>query len=143
MSSEMSTHGPTLRLLAVLLSAAVTVLYAVVGLELVKVDGVADVAPGPAVPLVVAAVAFALLTLALSMRPRPAVYVAGIVLTAAVIVGYFVVAPSRHPSFEAWGLSIKAVQAALLVTLVLLAVRRRIDVPDTVAGARAPEAALR
>ncbi len=33
------------------------------------------------------------------------------------IIGYFIVAPSRDPHFEAWGIAIKLVQAALLVVL--------------------------
>lgn len=145
MTSELSDYGPTLRLIALLMSSVTTVLYVLVGFEVVKVDGVAEVEPGPALPLVLAAVAFAALTAALALRPRPLVYVAGIVLSVVVVVGYFVVAPSRHPSFEAWGLSIKAVELVLLAALVGLAIRRRVEQPETVRRATdpAPEPAMR
>ena len=33
------------------------------------------------------------------------------------IIGYFIVAPSRDPHFETWGIAIKLVQAVLLVVL--------------------------
>ena len=33
------------------------------------------------------------------------------------LIGYFIVAPSRDPHFEAWGIAIKAVQVVLLAVL--------------------------
>ncbi len=33
------------------------------------------------------------------------------------IIGYFIVAPSRDPQFEAWGIAIKAVQVVLLAVI--------------------------
>lgn len=122
-----TTPGPwgPAHVLAVVTSLATTVLYAVVGLEVVRVDGVAEVEPGPAVPLVIAAGVFAALTTWLAIRPGVSVYVAGLVVTAAVIVGYVVVAPSRSPSYEPWGLAIKAVEAILAMTLVVLVMARR------------------
>jgi phosphatidylserine synthase len=116
--------GPT-HLLAIASSLATTVLYAVVGLEIVEVDGVAEVEPGPAVPLVIAAAAFAVLTTWLAIRPGVPAFVVGLALTLAVIVGYLVVAPSRSPSYEPWGLAIKAVEAILVVALVVLVTARR------------------
>ncbi len=42
------------------------------------------------------------------------------------IIGYFIVAPSRDPNFEAWGIAIKVVQVVLLAVLgyVILGDRR-------------------
>lgn len=38
-------------------------------------------------------------------------------IDAGAIIGYFIVAPSRDPHFETWGIAIKAVQAVLLVVV--------------------------
>jgi hypothetical protein len=130
--------NPFLRLSAIAIAAVVTVLYVVVGAEIVKVDGVAEVETGPAVPLLIAAGAFGVLTIALALHPRPFVYLAGIALDVLVIVGYFVVAPSRHPSFEVWGLSIKAIELGLLVVLTWLAIRRGVEEPEVADLQREP-----
>lgn len=41
------------------------------------------------------------------------------------IIGYFIVAPSRDPHFEFWGVTIKAVQALLLAALSYVIVKGR------------------
>ncbi len=41
------------------------------------------------------------------------------------IIGYLIVAPSRDPHFELWGVAIKAVQAILLVALGYVIVKGR------------------
>jgi phosphatidylserine synthase len=120
MVSEQRRRLTPAHLVAVAASSATTVLYALVGFEVVKVKGVAEVEPGPAVPLVMAAVVFAVLTTVLSLRPSRPVFFTGILLSIIVIAGYVAVAPSRTPSFEPWGLAIKAVQVVLLAALVLL-----------------------
>ena len=38
-------------------------------------------------------------------------------IDAGAVIGYFIMAPSRDPHFEAWGIAIKITQAALLVVL--------------------------
>ena len=68
-----------LHVLAAVLCAAVAALYAVVGLEVVTVRGMAEVEPGPAVPLVIAAVAFTVLAVLLAFGARRGVLVGGIV----------------------------------------------------------------
>ena len=113
-----------LHVLAAVLCAAVAALYAVVGLEVVTVPSVAEVEPGPAVPLVIAAVAFAVLAVLLAFGARRGVLVGGIVLELVVLAGYVAVASSRHPSFEAWG-AIKTIQVALLALLLRLAFQPR------------------
>ncbi|HEX7490462.1 MAG TPA: hypothetical protein VF337_02025 [Candidatus Limnocylindrales bacterium] len=47
-----------------------------------------------------------------------------------VIAAYIVIAPSRQPSFEIWGISLKVAQAVTLLALIGLMVndRRRQDV---------------
>jgi glyoxylase-like metal-dependent hydrolase (beta-lactamase superfamily II) len=109
-------------LFAAVLAATVAGLYLLIGLELVPVPGVAEVEPGPAVPLVLAGVLFTLLAAALAWRPTGASALLGTALTIAVLVGYVVIAPEREPSYEAWGLSLKGLQLLLLVPLMLIAV---------------------
>ena len=111
--------------IALVASAATAVTYLVVGFEWVRVAGVADVEPGPAIPLVVAAVAFAGLAILLAAHPGRFAYVAGAVLCAIVLAMYVVVAPSRDPSYEPWGLALKAIEAVLLVALGYLLEERR------------------
>lgn len=41
------------------------------------------------------------------------------------IVGYFIVAPSRDPHFEAWGIAIKVIQLVLLAVLGYVVTRDR------------------
>lgn len=99
--------------------------YLIVGLEWIAVDGIAEVEPGPAVPLVIAGVVFAGLAALLAVRPGRIVYLAGALLCVAVLAMYVVVAPSRDPSYEPWGLAIKALEAVLLGALGYLLVRGR------------------
>ena len=106
---------------AVALAAAAAGLYAVVGFAVVDISRKAE--NGPIVPLVMTAFVFAALTVLLALRPRRISYLMGAAMCAIAIVGYFVIAPSRDPSFEAWGLSIKAVQVVLLAALAWLARR--------------------
>jgi hypothetical protein len=117
----LSSHIGMVRAAAVALAAATTALYAVVGLAVVDISNKAE--NGPIVPLVMTAFVFAALTVLLALRPRRVSYLTGAALCAVAIVGYFVIAPSRDPSFEAWGLSIKVVQVVLLAALAWLARR--------------------
>ena len=47
-------------------------------------------------------------------------------IDAGAIIGYFIVAPSRDPHFEAWGIAVKVVQVVLFAVLgyVIIAARR-------------------
>ncbi len=112
-------HISAVRGAAVALTGATAVLYFVVGFAIVDISNGTD--EGPIVPLVMTAVVFAALTVVLAVRSDRNSYLAGAALCAIAIVGYFVIAPSRDPSFEAWGLSIKAVQVVLLAALAWLA----------------------
>ncbi len=58
--------------------------------------------------------AFAATTLALFLFRSRAVWAAVAVLQVIVIVGYFALAGIREPSFELWGLLIKACQVVVL-----------------------------
>ena len=112
-----------LRSAAGTLAAVVAALYLIVGFEVVRVDGIADVEPGPAVPLVIAGVLFAALAALLFVVRRRIVWVLGAALQVLVIVGYVAISSERDPAFEPWGLTIKVLELALLVALSALALR--------------------
>lgn len=112
-------HISAVRGAAVALTAATALLYAIVGFAVVDISNGTE--EGLIVPLVMTAFIFAALTVVLALRSDRNSYLAGAALCAIAIFGYFVIAPSRDPSFEAWGLSIKAVQVVLLVALAWLA----------------------
>ena len=114
----LTSHVGMVRGAAIALAAAITALYAVVGFAVVDISNKAE--NGPIVPLVMTAFVFAALTVLLALRPRRISYLMAAAACAVAIVGYFVIAPSRDPSFEAWGLSIKAVQVVLLAALAWL-----------------------
>jgi hypothetical protein len=103
-------------------AALVTALYLLIGFGVVRVvDGQpAGVVP----PLLIAAALFAALAVLLLTAPRRWVWFAGAALTALVIVGYIAIGADRSPAFEAWGLTVKTVQIALLGALTWLALRR-------------------
>jgi hypothetical protein len=117
----LGSHIGVVRGAAVALTAATAALYAVVGFAVVDISSKPE--NGPIVPLAMTAFVFAALTVLLALRPRRISYLTGAALCAVAIVGYFVIAPSRDPSFEAWGLSIKALQVMLLAALAWLARR--------------------
>lgn len=100
------------------LAAGVAVLYFIVGFEIVDVFPAAAATTGPIVPLVVAGTLFGVLALFLALRPRAGVMLAGAGLQVLVLLGYVLVAAERDPAFEAWGLTIKALQVVLLAMLV-------------------------
>ena len=82
--------------------------------------------------LLAAAAVFFLGTILLLVFDRRVVYILGALLQVVCLVGYFVIAPDREPSFERWGIAIKVVQALALVALAYLAMqsprrRKRID----------------
>jgi hypothetical protein len=118
---RLGSHTGMVRGAAVALAAATAGLYAVVGFAVVDISSKAE--NGPIVPLVMTAFVFAALTVLLALLPRRVSYLTAAAMCAIAIVGYFVIAPSRDPSFEAWGLSIKAVQVVLLAALAWLARR--------------------
>ena len=74
--------------------------------------------------------------LVLLVRRRWLVALVGL-MDAAVIVGYFAMADIRVPSYEVWGLAIKALQVLFLLALGYLVVRNE-QVPERSARRYAP-----
>jgi hypothetical protein len=104
------------RLVAASISALTAVLYLLIGFGVLQVVETSS----PDAPSGGAYLVGALLLISLDRR---SLWVAGACLQVAVIVMYVVVGQQRTPSFEVWGLTIKAAQLVLLGALLYLAIR--------------------
>jgi hypothetical protein len=105
----------------------VAVLYVLTGAGWVAVT--ADQGPGAIPPLLIGAVLYALLAALLVLGPGRRVYLAGAVLQLPMLLMYLAVAADRTPSYEVWGLTIKALQLLLLAVCLLLAAGSRSAAP--------------
>lgn len=101
-----------------LLAGLVALLYLLLGLEIIEAEGIGDVDPGPATPLVLAGVVFAALTLLLVLRPTMPTLGVVTVTTILVVLAYVAIATEPEPAYEPWGLTLKFVQLVLLAVLV-------------------------
>jgi hypothetical protein len=103
----------------------VAILYALIGLSVISV---VQVAPDDEASMLAfglpAAVAFALGAAFLMLTDLRLLWLLGAVLQVLVISMYFLVAPTRVPSFEVWGILIRVAQVTLLAALTYLAVTR-------------------
>lgn len=116
---------------AAVAAGAAAVVYVLIGTGVVFVATTEDAGSGPIVPMLLSAVAFAALAALLAVSTKRWVLAYGIALQVVVTAGYFALASNRTPSFEAWGLSLKAVQLLLVAALVWLLVHpRRSDEPS-------------
>jgi hypothetical protein len=108
---------------AAALSAVIAAIYYLIGLGVLHV-----VEPRPGEPSLLffglpAGSAFLLGSLLLVLFDRRALWILGALLQVLVVLGYFAVAASRTPSFEAWGITLRLIQIPLFVALVYLVVR--------------------
>ena len=111
----------------------IAVLYVLTGTGWVAVT--AEQPPGVIPPLLVGAVAYALLAVLLILRAGRGPLIAGAVLQVPALLLYVAVAAERIPAFEVWGLTIKALQVALLAACLALIARTRSSAPRP-AGAK-------
>ncbi len=127
MIDDHATRVPSTRRVARYVAAGMAlvaaVLYCLIALDVLHVMEVIDNA-GRVIPALVAG-AFVLGTLHVLFLDKRLIHVFDGLLQVIVIVGYFVVAPNRTPSYEVWGIVIKVVQVAALGALVYLCVRPR------------------
>ncbi len=117
---RLAAHAVLLRGAAVILAVACALVYAAIGLGLIYEQpdhGIRLWAFGFS-----AALAFGAGVALLLLMPGRAVLVLGALFQVFVIVAYVVVAPTRHPPFEIWGLSLKIAQVAILAALLGLLV---------------------
>jgi hypothetical protein len=110
----------TIRYVAAALAAATTLLYLLIGFQIVSV--IQNPADQPAFALP-AAVAFGLLAVLLLVADRRILWVAVGIVVGLIIAMYFGVAPQREPAFEIWGLLIRVAQVGLVLALGYLAIR--------------------
>jgi hypothetical protein len=113
----------TIRYVAATMAATASAIYFLIGFQVVAV--IDDVGAQAAFGLP-AAIAFGLAAVALVLVDNRVLWAVGAVLQALIIVMYFGVAGQRTPPFEFWGLLIRVVQAAMLVALVILAIRPKV-----------------
>lgn len=111
---------PVIRYVAAAGSAAVAIAYMLIAVGAVHVVSTAPQAGDWVIPGA-AAVAFGVLALCLAITKNRVVPILGAAMSIVTIVGYFVVAPHRTPSYETWGILIKVGQALLVVALGYLA----------------------
>lgn len=111
------------RYLAAAAALVTAIIYGAIGLGVLSV--VSETATD-APPLLMfglsAGGAYVLGAVLLVALDRRVVWVLGAVLQVAVIVMYVAVAPQRTPPYELWGVTIKVLQALILVALVYLSI---------------------
>ncbi len=107
---------------AALMVVVSAVLYLLMGLDVLHYGDVQELW-GRDGRLIAAGAVFLLGTILLLTSSRRIVYILGAVLQVVCLVGYFLIAPDRTPSYEEWGIAIKVVQALALVALAYLAIR--------------------
>jgi hypothetical protein len=113
--NRLAEHAGLLRAVSVTLCAACAAVYFAIGMGLIY-----EQRPGGMRLWVFgfsAALAFGAGVLLLLARPGRFAWMLGSAFMVLVIVAYVVVAPSRQPSFEIWGISLKIAQAVTLVAL--------------------------
>lgn len=118
-------------------AALVAALYFLIGAGVLPIGKPADGSTGDLVGfgLMLGGIFVAVALIALRAHARRWwVAIAG--LQVVVLVGYFAFASFREPPLEAWGLTIKALQAALLLAAIGLAVGRESGRANVSAGPR-------
>ena len=111
------------RIATAILAAAVALVYALIGLEVLFIG---ETKPGDPSLLwfgVPAALAFAFGAVAMVASERKAMWALGALFQVFVIWAYFDVAPQRTPPFEFWGILLRVVQLPILAGLAYLLVR--------------------
>jgi hypothetical protein len=109
------------RLLGAALAAAMAAIYVLIGLGVLVVVEPVDGGPSMLSFGLSAGTAFLLGAVLLGTQDRRILWVAGIGFQILVIAMYFAVAPSRTPSYEVWGLTLRVLQVPLTLVLVRLA----------------------
>lgn len=136
-----ATRLRIVRTTTALLAAAVALVYALIGFEVLYVG---ETAPGDPSLLwfgVPAALAFAFGAVVVLASERKLLWALGAAFQVFVIWAYFDVAPQRTPPFEPWGILLRVPQVAILLALSYLLVRhpapwRRVPAASRAATAR-------
>ena len=111
----------TVRLTAATASAAMALIYFLIGLGMLSIGGSSS---GETVDLTMfgfsAGTAFLILAALLVLTDRRWLWVLAALVQVWVYVIYFAVAPGREPPFELWGITLRAIQLVLFAGLVYL-----------------------
>ncbi len=108
---------------AAALAAAMAAIYFLIGVGVLTVVEPRDDGSSMIYFGLPAGSAFLLGALLLLTQDRRRLWIAGLALQVFVVWGYFAVAPSRTPSYEVWGLTLRAIQVPLIAALAYLALR--------------------
>jgi hypothetical protein len=112
------------RYLAAAAALLTATIYALIGLGVLSVVSETATDAPPLLTFGLSAGAAYLLGAVLLLAiDRRIAWVLGAILQIGVIVMYIAVAPNRTPPYELWGITIKVLQALLLVALVYLSIR--------------------
>jgi hypothetical protein len=117
-----ATRRRRVRLIAAALAAATSLLYFMIGLQVVHV--LDDTSEQTGFGLIAGA-AFLAGALVLLLIDHRALWVAGAVAQVLIIFMYVNLGAEREPSFEFWGIALRVLQVGLLAALIYLAVRPR------------------
>jgi len=111
----------TVRLTAATASAAMALIYFLIGLGVLSIGGSAS---GETVDLTMfgysAGLAFLILAALLFLTDRRWLWVVAAIFQVWVYVIYFAVAAGREPPFEVWGITLRVIQVVLLAGLLYL-----------------------
>jgi hypothetical protein len=114
-----------IRYAAAVLSAGAAVVYVLIGFEVISVVDTKAPDMTSMLPFgLVSGSAFLLGAVLLTLFDRRILWILGGLFQVFAIAMYVAVAPQRDPSYEPWGIGLKAVQAILLIALMYLAVIR-------------------
>jgi hypothetical protein len=120
---RVSAQTALLRSVAVVLCAVCALVYFAIGLGLIYEQ------PAKGIRLWVfgysTAIVFAIGFALLLFKPGRFTWILGSAFMVLAIVAYVVVAPSREPSFEIWGIGLKVAQVAILAALLGLLIHER------------------
>ncbi len=125
-----SGRTESVRYLAVAAAAVTAVLYFLIGLQVLHIGESTSAAAADKPDIfafgAMTGVAFTVTAVLLYLfRSRP-LWIAVIVLQVIVLAGYVAISGQRNPPYEIWGLTIKALQAVILVAVAYLLTRPRV-----------------
>ena len=117
--SSPQPHRPAIRYFAAALAALMTIIYFLIGFNIVSVIA----KPEDQIFGIFAGVAFALGMVLLVATDRRVLWILGAVFQIFVFYTYFSLAPQRVPTYEIWGVLLRVIQIPLLIALAYLALR--------------------
>ena len=126
----------TIRYAAAGIAAVMALIYFLIGLEVAQVV-VEQPAGSDLFGFGMGAGALFLATAAIIVLvDRRVVWAIAAILQVLIAIVYFAVAPTREPSFEVWGITLRVLQLGLFAALIYLALHRRVETREAHAQIR-------